>query len=60
MESDKEKLARFRRRAQKCRDHAAEMKDPVARAGMIQAAEAYDQMAVELAVRLNQHPPHLK
>jgi len=58
MESPKDKLQRFRQRAQKCRIHAAEMKDPVARAGMIQVAEAYDQMAVELAVRLNQPPSH--
>ncbi len=56
MESPKDKLQRFRQRAKDCRAHAAGMKDPVARAGMLQSAEAYDQMAIELAVRLNEPP----
>ena len=58
MQSDREKLQRFRQRAKECRAHAAEMKDPIARKGMIQAAESYEMMAVELAVKLDDPPPN--
>jgi hypothetical protein len=60
MESDKEKLARFRQRAKECRAYAAEMQDPIARAGMIQSAESYEMMATELAIKLDEPPPQSK
>ena len=54
MQSDREKLRRFRQRAKECRAHAA------ARKGMIQAAESYEMMAVELAVKVGRSSAQLK
>jgi hypothetical protein len=50
-----------RRRAEKCRAHAAEMRDPDARAGLIQVAESYERMADAIEVRLgDDDPPDLR
>jgi hypothetical protein len=55
--SEKEKIRRFRDRADECRAHAAEMKDPEARAGLIQVAESYERMADAIEAKLGEDPP---
>jgi hypothetical protein len=55
--SEKEKIRRFRDRAEECRAHAAEMKDPDARAGLIQVAESYERMADAIEAKLPEDTP---
>jgi hypothetical protein len=57
VESDKEKIRRFRDRAEECRAHAVEMKDSDARAGLIQVAESYERMADAIEAKLREHTP---
>ena len=45
------------RRAEKCRAHAGEMRDPDARAGLIQVAESYETMADAIQARLGDDDP---
>jgi hypothetical protein len=44
-ESDRDKIRRFRDRAEECRIRAARMKDPATRQSLIQVAESYERMA---------------
>jgi hypothetical protein len=55
--SEKEKIRRFRDRAEECRAHAAEMKDPDACAGLIQVAESYERMADAIGAKLPEDTP---
>jgi hypothetical protein len=56
-ESEKEKIRRFRERAEECRAHAAEMHDQDARAGLIQVAESYERMAAAIEMKLGEETP---
>jgi|GEM_PF-4682744 len=57
VESDKEKIRRFRDRAEECRAHAAQMSDPDARTGLIQVAESYERMVDAIEAKLREDPP---
>ncbi len=57
VESDKEKIRRFRDRAEECRTHAAQMSDPDARSGLIQVAESYERMADAIEAKLPEDIP---
>jgi hypothetical protein len=51
-ERQTEKIQRYRNRAEECRVQAAEMHDPDARAGLIQVAESYENMARSLEAKI--------
>jgi len=52
-------MRRYRDRAEECRAHAAEMKDPTARAGLLQVAQNYERMADAIERALGDDaPPH--
>ena len=52
-ETERNRARRYRDRADECRRNAAETKDPQARAGLIQVAQAYDQMAEAIEAKLD-------
>jgi len=56
-ESARDRMRRYRDRAEECRAHAAEMKDPDARAGLIQVAESYERMAGAIEAKLPEDTP---
>ncbi len=53
----RDKVQQYRERAEECRVHAAEMKDPDARAGLLQVAQSYEVMAQRLEGRLGSEKP---
>src|ERR1700731_2471643 len=61
-ESNRERVRRYRDRAEECRTHAADMQHPDARAGLIRAAEAYERMtnAITQAMGGRLHPARSK
>ncbi len=56
-EIDRDKIRRYRDRADECRARAAEMHDPDARAGLIQVAESCERMAGIIEARLGDDTP---
>ena len=56
-ESNRERVRRYRDRAEECRTHAADMQHPDARAGLIRAAEAYERMAKAIAQAMGDYIP---
>jgi hypothetical protein len=56
-ESNRERVRRYRDRAEECRTHAADMQHPDARAGLVRAAEAYERMANAIAQAMGDYIP---
>jgi hypothetical protein len=56
-EAKRDRIRRYRDRAEECRRNGAGMHDPDARAGLMQVAEAYEQMAEALEDTLPDDSP---
>ena len=56
-ETNKERVRRYRDRAEECRIHAAEMQHRQAREGLLVAAAAYERMADAITQALGDYIP---